>query len=407
MQKPIRLTALCCSLAVAAPALADDEEIANLQAQLDVMQAKIEALEENAEPEKPENDYRVGGAVRFNYVYEDYNASNKRRGGEMALDIFRIDFDANIGDVLLSAEYRFYDYMDALHHAWVGYQFTDTLQAQVGVNQVPFGILPYASHSYFFSSNYYLGLEDDNDFGIKVIHDDGPLNLQAAFYFNDEMGGSTSNDSYSYDIIGMAKQGEEVFDAEKTERATALDNNITNLRAAWTFGHGTDYSTEVGVSGQYGGMVDDDGRSVGDQYAYAAHLVGNYGPWNIQLQAARYDYKVGGEWDRMIVGAYAFDDTIATRASVYTANVAYNLPVNWGPVTHLTFYNDHSYTTDKSHGIEDTWANVTGVSVTAGGVFAYFDIFNGKNHPFNGGTMGNKSGGKHNTRYNINVGYYF
>src|SRR5690625_693625 len=93
MQKPIRLTALCCSLAVAAPALADDEEIANLQAQLDAMQAKIEALEENAEPEKPENDYRVGGAVRFNYVYEDYNASNKRRGGEMALDIFRIDLD--------------------------------------------------------------------------------------------------------------------------------------------------------------------------------------------------------------------------------------------------------------------------------------------------------------------------
>src|SRR5690625_88771 len=362
MPKPLRLVALLGGAIITAPALAEDADLTALQQQVEQMQAQIDALEA-AQPEASQDGIHVGGAVRFTAKYEEYNATSKRTDGAVEMDTFRLNLDGTIGGVILSAEYRHYDYMDVIHHAWVGYDFSDTLQAQVGINQVPFGIQPYASHGFFFSGNYYLGLEDDNDFGIKVIHDDGPLNLQAAFYFNDEMGGSTSNDSYSYDIIGMAKQGEEVFDAEKTERATALDNNITNLRAAWTFGHGTDYSTEVGVSGQYGGMVDDDGRSVGDQYAYAAHLVGNYGPWNIQLQAARYDYKVGGEWDRMIVGAYAFDDTIATRASVYTANVAYNLPVNWGPVTHLTFYNDHSYTTDKSHGIEETWANVTGVSV--------------------------------------------
>ena len=40
---------------------------------------------------------------------------------------------------------------------------------QVGVHQVPFGILPWASHNFYFQLPYYLGLEDDYDLGVKHI----------------------------------------------------------------------------------------------------------------------------------------------------------------------------------------------------------------------------------------------
>jgi len=395
----------------------------DLQGELERMQQEINELRAEVTEEKARDiakqtydDERakgidVGGAVRFNYTYKDYDKANKRRGGEMKFDLFRVNFDGKLGDVYLSAEYRHFDYMDVVHHAWVGYDFSDTLHGQIGVHRVPFGILPFASHSYYFNSNYYMGLEDDHDFGVKFIHDDGPLNLQAAFYLNDEMGGgSVSNSRYSYDPLGAVKKGtalptDDVF--ADADVLTALDSKVSNLRAAWTFGHGTAFSTEIGVSGQYGSLVDSSGYNVGDQYAYAAHLVGNYDRWNLQLQVAHYDYKVGNDYDRMVVGAYAYYDTIARRATSYTGNLAYSLPVQWGPVSNLTFYNDYFYITDKPNNLSDTRMNVTGVSITAGGVFAYFDIVNAKNQPFIGGSMGETDGGKDNAHYNLNVGYYF
>lgn len=413
------------------------QKILEMQAQLDELRAQRDAEEqkraqvesrlaevEDAEPddeqlrkiaaetydEKDAEGIKIGGAVRFQYKYEDYARATQRQGGVFEMDTIRLNFDGSIGDVLLSAELRHYDYMDVVHHAWVGYDFTDSLQGQVGVNQVPFGILPFNSHSFFFSSNYYVGLEDDNDFGVKLIYDEGPLNLQGAFYLNDEHGGADSSlsasmaDKYSYNIVGVRAPGEDTFD---NPTMGAFDNNIFNARAAYTLGYGSDYTTELGVSGQYGDVVDEMGISIGDQHAWAAHLNGNYGPWNLQLQAAQYDYNMDSGADRMVVGAYAYFDTIASKANVYTGNIAYNLPVEWGPISHLTFYNDYSLITDKSANLADTWMNVTGVSITAGGLFAYLDILNGKNQPFLGGTMDNEHSGRHNRRLNLNLGYYF
>jgi hypothetical protein len=145
-------------------------------------------------------------------------------------------------------------------------------------------------------------------------------------------------------------------------------------------------------------------------------MVGNYGPWNIQLQATEYEYDMDPimlddgtmfQPGRMTVGAYDFYDTIASEATTYTGNVAYSLPVNWGPVSNLTFYNDYSLITDKSASLEDTWMNVTGVAVSAGGLYTYIDLILAENQPFIGGTMDSTTEPGTNTRFNINFGYYF
>ncbi|HSH27525.1 MAG TPA: hypothetical protein VK972_07150, partial [Wenzhouxiangella sp.] len=137
----------------------------------DTDEEQVREIAASTYDEKKSNEIHVGGAVRFQYKYEDYSRPTKRQDGVFEMDTVRLNFDGNIGDVLLSAEYRHYDYMNVVHHAWVGYDFTDSLQGQVGVNQVPFGVTPYNSHSFFFSSNYYVGLEDDYDFGVKLIYE--------------------------------------------------------------------------------------------------------------------------------------------------------------------------------------------------------------------------------------------
>ncbi|MEX0957808.1 MAG: hypothetical protein WDZ63_00820 [Burkholderiales bacterium] len=375
--------------------------------ELDALKQRVQELERESGSDESTSGIKIGGAVRFQYSYEDYSAGNRDRGGDFDFDTFRLNLDGSIGDVLLSAEYRWYQYMDVIHHAWVGYDFSDTTQAQLGIHQVPFGVLPYNSHSYFFSSNYYVGLEDDYDMGIKVIFDNAPWNLQLALYKNDEQGGvdgyvSDRSARYSYDPVGSRPAGEGIF----AQPANAFgETNTVNARAAYTFARGEDRSLELGVSGQYGDLHDGAG-SVGSNSAYAVHAVGNHGRWNVQLQATRYEYDLDSGAQQVAVGAYAFFDTIAARATTYTANAAYTLPVSLGPVSALTFYNNYSVITSKSASLEDTWMNVLGMAVSAGGVYAYFDYVMARNQPFIGGSMAGNAADT-NSRFNINVGYYF
>ncbi len=359
-----------------------------------------------AAKESSREGINVHGAVRFQYTNERYNEGNKDRGGDFDFDTFRINLDGSIGDVILSGEYRFYQYMHTLHHAWVGYDFSDALQVQAGINQVPFGITPYNSHNFFFSSNYYVGLEDDYDAGIKLIYDEKPWNLQLAFYKNDEQGGvdgyvSDRSERYSYDVVGY-RDGEGIWDAPAHAVA---ENNTFNGRAAYTLSYGDGWSTELGASVQFGDLHDGNG-SVGDHGAYAIHLLGNYGPWNLQLQATDYEYDLDSGADLMAVGAYAFYDTIPAEARTYTAGLSYSMPVKIGPITNLTFYNDYSLITDKSADLDDTWMNVTGVAISAGGVYAYLDYVLAKNQPFIGGTMAGDADDSE-SRINLNIGYYF
>jgi hypothetical protein len=48
--------------------------------------------------------------------------------------------------------------------------------------------------------------------------------------------------------------------------------------------------------------------------------------------------------------------------------------VKWGPVSSLQFYNDYGYLEKLNSDFNDTAMNVTGVLVSAGSVYTYFDI---------------------------------
>ncbi|SFL15910.1 hypothetical protein [Rhodanobacter glycinis] len=349
---------------------------------------------------------KLGGAVRFQYSREGYNKGNRKRRGDMDFDIFRLDLNGSIGNVELSAQYRWFQYMSAIHHAWVGYKFTDKDEGQLGLTRVPFGNQPFDSHNYFFSSNYYLGLEDSYQMGALYVHSGDPWNVQIGFFKNDSMGGvdgfvSNRADSYTYNVVGYRLPGEGNFD-DPAHPIGVADTGAA--RMAYTFRPGEHSSVEVGASALRGSLESSTQR-VGHYDAEALHMNTDIGRWNLQLQAARYAYHVNDGADRLAVGAYDFYDSIAARAHSYTGNVAYKLPVSWGPITALTFYNDYSLVNHKSGHLPHTWMNITGMSMAAGGLFTYFDFVTARNQPFIGGSMAGNGGVEH--RFNINFGYYF
>ena len=349
----------------------------------------------------------VGGAIRTNYSHTSYSDGNKNRGGDFAFDIFRLNLNGSISDVLLNAEIRFFDYMTAVKYAYVGYQLTDDWQVQAGITQVPFGNWPYNSHNYFFSTNYYLGLEDDHDLGImfkRQLADNWQLDL--GFFKNDELGGvegyvSSRADRYSYDIVGFRRGDDGIYD----DPAQPLgEYNTFSGRFAYQLAHSSDFITELGVSALAGGLHNGRNRA-GSYNAWALHLNSHYQRWNLQLQHGEYQYNID-DVDRMAVGAYAFYDSIAAKAKTSTINLAYSLPIEWGPVTGLQFYNNYGLVYDKSDNSRDTMMNVTGFSVAAGGLFTYFDLVHARNQPFVGGSAAGDSS-ETERRFNINIGYYF
>lgn len=365
----------------------------------------------SVQAEEEKDGIHVGGAVRFQYAFEDYQPDSRNRGGDLELDTFRINLDGSIGSVILSAEWRYYQYMQVIHHAWVGYDFSEAWQVRAGIQQVPFGVRPYNSHNFFFSTAYYVGLEDDYDFGVVADGDLGPIGLQLGFFKNDETNVADQgpdNERYSYDIVGVRSPGEGTF--EEPSQGVG-ENNTGVLRATHDFA-----GTELGLSGLYGGLKNTNGPSAGDYMAYAAHINSNVGPWNLMLQVADYEYDLDNNSEILAVGAYAFYDEIPAEATIYTANLAYNIDTQIGPITAIQLYNDYSLMTDKSLDLRDTQMNVTGFSVVAGGVFAYFDFIVARRQPFIGGSLAEGGGGTPlpygreddwNTRFNINVGYYF
>lgn len=363
----------------------------------------IEAKEnETNDTEKPV--LKIGGALRFNYNYSDWKPSSRKRGGDFGYDVFRLNVDASYRKFLLSTDYRFYPSSSGggmLKHGWLGYQFNKNHLLQVGLVTVPFGILPYTANSYFFNIQYYVGLEDDADMGLKYIFRNRQWEVQAAFFKNSgltDFGDKSelTTDRYSYDI---AERHKEV--------------NQGNVHATYRWGN--HWKHQAGASVLVGGIYNLDTESMGCRWATALHYVLDYKRWNFKAQYTTYDiHLAGGPMDtRYQVCMAAFGSTyqVASKADIYSAALAYRIPVRKGVLDEICFYNDFSLLHKRVEEYTDSFQNVTGCSVSMGPVFVYVDYAIGHNHAWIGDDWNDafalSSDNATNVRFNINIGYYF
>ncbi|MGD8796171.1 MAG: hypothetical protein PVH51_04920 [Thiohalophilus sp.] len=407
-------------LAVITPLQAQTET----QNEIDMLKKRIDDLErrlndepgvadqqartaQNSAEEQAERPVKFGGALRYNYFVGSYDQDQKNRYGDTGLDIFRINADGEFGKLVLSAEYRFYRYMDTIHHGYVGYRLSENSEIQGGIQQVPFGLLPYAAHNFWFGVPYYLGLADDYDSGIKYKYTNGAWDTQLAFYKNEELGSASDLERYSYDPVNTYDPTD-----SSTFGSANQETNTINARLAYTFGRDTNCSHEVGISGQAGQLYNTVTAEDGDQWAVATHLNTNCGRWNFQLEMARYAYNpqnpAGISGDTVTVGAFLDSYDIASRGDVYVANVAYNLPINWPGIKLLTCYNDFSMLDKDIAGFNDSYINTTGCLINAGPTYTYVDFIRGKNMPYlDGGSLAGGGNDDWETRFNINFGIYW
>ncbi|MFC4728486.1 hypothetical protein [Coralloluteibacterium thermophilus] len=335
----------------------------------------------------------LGGAVRFTTGWRDYGPSEG--DGDVDLELLRVDVRGRRGAFEFSAQYRWYETFDAIHHAWVGWRLDEGRGLRLGVQQVPIGLLPTASHGFWFGSGYYLGVEDDYDLGLVWRDIDAGRSWHVGLFAADEYGTGWRYGRYSFDVASVPG-------SEHRERERLVLRHARRLeRGGWDL--------ELGGSAALGRI---EARPSGRHPRHALgalHAEAARGPLSLQLQWLRYGYSVDGE--RIALAAFDAPFEIAARADVYTANLAYAFDMDGRWLDALTCYNDFSTTRPRrGPGLADSYQNVLGCSFGKGPMLTYVDLISGRNMWFVGGPgVGIDEGdaGRWHSRLNINLGFYF
>lgn len=346
----------------------------------------------------------LGGALRFNYNFSDWNRGHRNRGGDFGYDVFLLQPTASYKKLLLEADFRFYSTAFGgfmLKYGWIGYQFDPQNRLEIGLTRVPFGIQPSGAHNFFFQIAYYVGLEDDSDMGLKFVHTGKHWEYALAFFKNAEellFGADTevSDDRYGYDVAGRNKE-----------------INQVNGQLCYTWGAKTKQKT--GISAEFGQLYNLDTRDNGTHFALAVHHELYWKGLSLKAQAtayALYPKNAPDECRSLItMTAYGAPYLIAAKANIYSLSLGYKFPLRIGPFKSLQVYNDFGWLQKRKDRFKDSFQNVSGCLLTAGPVLSYIDYALGKNQAWlgpdwDGFGWGEMSSSWH-ARFNINIGYYF
>ncbi len=358
----------------------------------------------------------IGGAVRYNFLVENYESGTSTNSAQFTWDMWRINVQGRSNQVGIQFEYRFYPTFNThfIKEGWLEYDTSDRTQIQVGVTQTPFGNLQYNSHNWWFQLPYYVGLEDDHDTGVKLLHERGPWNLQFAYFLQPEPAGPAYGEA-SFGIGGAGRYSYDMIPVPDRNQSNQ-EKHQANIRAVRTLEHEGGGTTEFGASAQIGGIYNMVTEGWGTRGAGAIHLDGTYGSWNVLAQHLRYAFDAtdddGVAVDEIFVAAYGDPYAAAAEASMTSLGIQFTKEIEVGPFTQLNLYENYTWMRKSAPGFADTHQNVLGASLAAGALFVYFDLATGKNHPwltesFGSGLAAGDADARWNTRFNVNIGYYF
>lgn len=357
-----------------------------------------------AEHEKERPMLSLGGMLRFNYNFSDWNEGHRDRGGDFGYDVFMLHPKASYKKFLLDADFRFYSTAFGgfmLKYGWIGYQFNRNNHLEIGLTRVPFGIQPSCANNFFLQISYYVGLEDDSDMGVKFIHNSDQWEYALAFFKNaDELlfgaKTETSDDRYGYDVAGRNKE-----------------INQGNAQVFYKFGNYTRH--KAGISAEFGQLYNLDTRKNGTHFAFAAHYELYWKDLSVKAQVSTYalypQNAPGESRDLVSMTAYGAPYLVAAKANIYTISPSYTFYTRLKWLQSIQVYNDFGMLQKWNRQFRDSYQNVAGCMLTTGPVCTYIDYAMGKHQAWLGPDWdafgpGTGSNSWH-ARFNINIGYYF
>lgn len=358
----------------------------------------------------PKTQFKLGGALWLRSAFQEWRQENDANQRGFYFDQFRLSVTGehgfeNMSKIKFSAQVRWWSYQFAVQHLWFGLEINDYNEIRYGVTQTPFGALPSISSSFWYSLNYYLGLEADHDAGLHYLYNKDGLDLQLAYYRNGEYNSPTSTNRWAPDLVVSGDQQN-------------FERDQFNLRAAYKFNHSSDNSTEFGISGEYGTIKNQAVSNDGDRWAAALHYVGHYNDWNFYTQATRYEYSPknpeGIDNNTVLLGFFSDQRLVAAKATTFVGGVRKYWDVDWWLFEKLNAYIEYSTVLKDENAFEDSKLFNPGAVLQAGPFYLWFDFLAAKNAWWFNDSQSNSGlgAGSNNPndwefRYNFSIQWYF
>ncbi|MDD2989134.1 MAG: hypothetical protein PHI64_09250 [Zoogloea sp.] len=372
----------------------------------------------SAQAADADSQLKIGGALRARY---DHSFDYTRNVSKLSFDTFRIDVNYDSPGLYGSAQYRFYggafpyDYTSQMGRinfpafAWLGYKLGDSTRVVAGLNQMPFGLLPYASNTFYQTLINNIGLEDVHNLGVKVQHRIDAVDIQLGFYPTD--GGSwagTSRGGVRYSVNVVRADSGLAGGSHNRER------NVMVGRLGYALPAAEGSTSELGISALRSTLHNADTDADGRRTAYAAHYAGKFGAFGLLAEAGRQSMTprnpaaVGN--GTVSFGAFDGSFNVASKGNFYSAELSYLLPVRLGPVSNITpYFNYSAFTKDKA-GYKDSQRVIAGAHFSAGPLFIYTEMRWGRNDPYTGDYANGAGVGGDDVwkkTFYANIGYYF
>lgn len=379
------------------------------------VQAKDDPLEWKSEDGT--QSLKVGGVIRFNHRYEQWDASPNRGFGKLDFDIFRLDFKGKSDDAYLNASVMVQDQeKTSIEKAYVGYNLNKNQSIEAGFVYKPFAIYPYPQNGWTFHIPFFLGYGNNAAPGVNwnYVNDDWDLRLgyyprmlETHLRYSPESG---TYDDFSENHLPF----QAAYQNEK--------ENQLNARFVHKFGSDAVGKHELGVSGSIAQLHNKMTDKNGGYYAAGLHTNSNYQRWNLQSSLIHYQYDAknpeGVNNDMTLMGANGLTPAyfIASEGSIASLNLAYTLPIeNMGKLTAIRFYNDYSYLEKERSDWDASQMNTIGARFMASPFLVWADYTWGKNANIIGGATNgtgftsatSENSDKWMYRVNLNIGFSF
>lgn len=349
----------------------------------------------------PNSSLKIGGALRaiLRHKLSDLKPDDRT---SIDYDVLRLNIDAHHGALTLSADYRLYSAESGgpmLKYGWIGYRPTPQHALRLGLITRPFGLSPQSSNNFYFNIDYFVGLEDDADWGMRYDWQGKHHALSLAYYLNDEYpsGSTASPNRFGYDLGGDYREQHELA-----------------LRYSYTTGQS--WRHDLGTSLMVGGLRHIRTGEHGTRYAGAIHYTLQHRSWELKAQLARYAYHAydhGRLVSQVELSAFGATHAIASKANLLTLGLSHRFTIKDSPlIDHILVYNDLSILLKDRLDSPNSYKNIIGAMLTRGPFIAYIDLILARNHPYLGdGTNAGLSSGSDAGRWSglimANFGYYF
>ena len=357
----------------------------------------------------------IGGALRANYRYEDWNTSRNRRQPHLRFDTFRIDASGHADNFFFDSGFWFQDQRKyAIDRAYIGYHINRDQQIQIGAPEKPFGLAPYPQFGWSYDIPFYLGFAVNSGLGAKYRYQADRWTFEAAYFARMLPEGVR----YAPDVGYYGELKGTMYGPHHLQLNEKRDQ--LNLRLAREFDRGS-WHSEVGGSLAGSRLYNHRSGDNGSFWSGGLHARLNNGPWQLTTQAIRYAYAAknpaGGDKDTILMGTNGLSPAylIPAKATTAALNIARDVKVDFGPISKLRFYDDYSVLWKDQGGWNDSQMNTLGMQLFALPVMFWLDLTWAKNaNPWGGalnstGWTRTQSPGsdKWYFRSIVNIGYYF